>query len=191
MYRKILTPQEAARQLRFAADTLDVCGDKFAIKVTKIAQTAFLSNFTHESFTDDNGHTEKWAALSNFTLKRRRKYGTQNNGILVDTGILKRSIRLENLGMPGKKAVYTDPIKFRSYPRKGDDKHTRRRIASQRHPRHNRNFCYAGIHNDPPEGKVYKGTHTPLIKRQFMGHTKLVHDQLVYLEKTVLLKNMP
>lgn len=188
-YKHNLTPEEVVFQLNRAVDKLNTNKENFVINVMKAAQKSFKHNFATKQFEEDTGEVLRWARLRPFTSKRRiNVYHTDPADILVDTGILRRSIEIMGNGSKSKVSINTTRFMTNWHPL--DSTRIRRQIAHQKKTRKHENFCYAGIHNDPPND-YYFGTHTKLVQRKFMGHSAEMKAKIFKLGEEILLKDMP
>jgi len=140
---------------------------QFEVKLAKEAVDVFQRSFVEHKFRDYG--SQRWQPLAPYTVKRRRKFGTNPNNILVDTGTLKRSIH--QVGESGR--VITDPKMFGT---------------ARRH----KGVCYAGVHNDPAYFGAYNyasRTHQ-VVRRQFMGHSSYLKEKGWELSRLLFFEEM-
>ncbi len=121
---------------------------KFEVDMAKAAVEVFRKSFDQKKFR--TWGSTAWKPLAPFTVRQRRKFGTDPSKILVDTGTLKRSIK----AVPNEGKVITDPSAY---------------TGARRH----KGVCYAGIHNDPKYfGAINVSARNHVVpQRQFMGHS--------------------
>jgi len=150
-----VTMEQAAMHLRnIASRKIKVQALTFEVKLAKEAVEVFKRSFLENKFR--NYGSQPWKKLSPYTIKQRRKFGTNPNHILRDTGTMMKSIQV----VDGKGLVRTNPNAYGT-------------------SRRNQGVCYAGIHNDP---KFFGATniaarnhHVP--QRQFMGHSSYLREE--------------
>ncbi len=121
----------------------------FEVDMAKIAERRFKDSFLSQKFRTRGA--EPWPKLSPYTIKNRRRFHTNPNKKLVDTGTLRNSIR----ALDGQGVVITDPKAFQN---------------SRRH----KGFCYAGVHNAGIINRYNPRTGSRIgviPQRQFMGHS--------------------
>lgn len=126
----------------------------FEVKMAKEAAEVFQRSFVDNKFRDYG--SKLWKPLAPYTVKQRRKHGTNPNNILYDTGTMKRSIH----AIDGKGIVRTDPTMYGT---------------ARRH----KGVCYAGIHNDPDffGAKNVAANNHQVAQRQFMGHSSYMRNE--------------
>jgi len=126
----------------------------FEVKLAKEAVEVFKRSFLENKFR--NYGSQPWKKLSPYTIKQRRKFGTNPNHILRDTGTMMKSIQI----VDGKGLVRTNPNAYGT-------------------SRRNQGVCYAGIHNDPQffgaTNIAARNHHVP--QRQFMGHSSYLREE--------------
>lgn len=140
------------RQLQISVHQLMLNAEYFRIAVGHRAMKVFQNSFRYKRFYASQ--SQKWAALSSYTLRKRAKRGT-GELILREYKDLYNSIKIEE-NSNGRTRIFTDIVP-------ADSAHHKKRSV-----------CYAGYHN---EGKGTYGNGwgrhkpKPYIRRQFMGHS--------------------
>lgn len=139
---------QLTRHFDICAYQIGVQADNFRIMLGHRAQKVFQESFTKQKLNTRG--SEKWQALSEYTIKKRKRRGTDGK-ILKEYGDLHDSIKVEENVGPKTTRVYTDVVPI-----------------NENHKKYH-SICYAGYHN---EGEGHYGhTQKAYIKRQFMGHS--------------------
>ena len=135
----------------------------FEVEAGKAAQKEFKLSFVMKKF-NSSGSTA-W--------EPRSKNNSAHHPLMVETASLKNSIVWKHMGDPSNPTgvlVYTDPNGF---------------AFTNRH----QGFCFAAVHNGP--NKFRRGAVKNMPRRQFMGYSSEVKDDLLKLSKTTIFKGFP
>lgn len=163
------------RHLRIVIHQVTLNAEHFRIAVGYRAMKVFQDSFRYRKF--HSAGSTKWAPLSKFTLKKRKKRGTANKGgILEEYGDLRKSIDINenytgNTTSGKVTRIYTKQVE-----------------ANANHYK-KRTLCYAGLHNNPQPGETYGrwgNPPKPYIQRQFMGHSTYIEAFALSKMKTYL-----
>ena len=152
-----ITPKQVVAQWRNLPHKFQVNLWNFEVKAGKAAQEGFQKSFDIKKF-NSSGSTI-WAS--------RSKHSKATHPLMVETGSLKKSIKWKHAGdrsSPSGVVVYTDPNGF---------------TRTNAH----RGFCYAAVHNGPD--KYRRGRVRNMPRRQFMGYSTEVKDELIKLSKII------
>lgn len=129
----------------------------FEVAAGKAAQSIFRDSFKLKRFNSNDG--EGWAPRSE---KNHRKHP-----LMFETGSLYTSIKWKHLGKndsPSGVSIYTDPNGFTN---------------TKRH----QGFCYAAVHNGPSRFRTGAVRNMP--RRQFMGHSSVLKEELIKLSPLI------
>lgn len=152
------------KQWQHLPHQFDVNLNNFEVLAGKMAVEQFQKSFTLHRFNSDG--ESAWQARSPNTYVPKGKH----QPLLIDTGALRDSIKYEVSKNKSKVRVYTDPNGFAETS-------------------HHQGFCYAAVHNGPSEFR--RGDVANMPRRQFMGYSTVVEDNLSELVRTELLKHFP
>ncbi len=153
----VLTPKQFVAQWRNLPHKFQVNLWNFEVKAGKAAKEAFQDSFDMKRLNSSG--SSLWPA--------RSKYTKGGHPLLVDTGSLKNSIKWKHAGdrsNPSGVVVYTDPNGFN-----GTSSH--------------QGFCYAAVHNGPQRFRT--GVMRNMPRRQFMGYSTVVKDELLKLSSMI------
>ena len=160
--------------LKIAIRQVTLNAEHFRIAVGYRAMKVFQDSFKRQQF--HSAGTTKWAPLSKFTLKKRKKRNIKSKKILHEYGDLRNSIEM-NENYTGNTTsgkitrIYTKQVE-----------------ANADHYK-KRTLCYAGLHNSPQPGETYGrwgNPPKPYIQRQFMGHSTYIEAFALSKMKTYL-----
>lgn len=164
--------KEWMRQIQLSLHQLQVQAEYFRIAVGYRAQKVFQDSFRFQKFYSEQG--QRWASLSAYTLKKRKKRGT-SGPILREYGDLLQSIKLEeNTNVASNvmgTRIYTDKVP-------AEPSHHKKRT-----------ICYAGWHNEGEGtyGKGIKGRPPKhYVQRQFIGHSSHILSFAQKIQKRYL-----
>lgn len=156
---KAITPKQVVAQWRNLPHKLSVNLWNFEVKAGKAAQETFKDSFDLKRFNSRGSTT--WAS--------RSKWSKAKHPLMVETGSLQKSIKWKHIGSKGTPAgvtIYTDPNGF---------SHTKR----------HRGFCYAAVHNAPSSLGTRRGRVRNMPRRQFMGHSSVLQEELKKLSPMI------
>lgn len=159
-----ITPQRFVAQWEHASHWFDLNLYNFEVRAGETAVKQFQKSFQLQRFNSKGEGT--WAPRSKNTYVPKGK----GQPILIDTGSLRASIKSEVSKTKSEVKVYTDPNGFSN-------------TSSHQ------GFCYAAVHNGPSEFR--RGSVANMPRRQFMGYSTVVKDELNELVRTELLKHFP
>lgn len=154
---KVLTPKQVVAQWRHLPHKFQVNLWNFEVKAGKAAQEIFQGSFDMKKFNSSDGSA--WPA--------RSPSSKGGHPLMVDTGSLKNSIKWKHAGEksnPSGVIVYTDPNGFNDTTR-------------------HQGFCYAAVHNGPQSFRT--GAMSKMPRRQFMGYSSVVKDELIDLSSVI------
>lgn len=156
---KVITPKQLVAQWRHLPHKLSVNLWNFEVKAGKAAQETFQESFDIKRFNSRGGTT--WAS--------RSKWSKAKHPLMVETGSLQKSIKWKHLGDKGAPAgvtIFTDPNGFT-------------------HTKSHRGFCYAAVHNAPASLGTRRGRVKNMPRRQFMGHSTVLQEELKKLSPMI------
>lgn len=158
-----MTLRQFAAQWRDLPHKFQVNLWNFEVKAGKAAKEEFQRSFDMKRFNSSN--SALWAS--------RSKYSQATHPLMVETGSLQKSIKWKHIGdknSPTGVLVYTDPNGFD-------------------HTNSHQGFCYAAVHNGPKKYRKKSVRNMP--RRQFMGYSTVVDDELKKLSSIEIFKGFP
>ena len=155
----VITPQQMVAQWRHLPHKFQVNLWNFEVKAGKAAVNIFKESFDIKRFNDSG--SSPWQPRS---VKSKKTHP-----LMTETFSLKQSIKWKHMGARGMSSgvtIYTDPNGFQ---------HTAR----------HRGFCYAAVHNSPSSLGMRRGSVKNMPRRQFMGHSGVLKEELKKLSVVI------
>lgn len=152
-----ISPYRFAAQWQGAIHKLRLNLWNFEVRAGKAAKEGFQESFAIKRFNSSGSST--WAS--------RSKNSKATHPLMVETASLKNSIKWKHMGTqnsPSGVLVYTDPDGFSN---------------TKKH----QGFCYAAVHNGP--NSFRRGRVRNMPRRQFMGYSTEVKDELIKLSSVI------
>lgn len=149
---KQVTPKQMVVQWRNLPHKFQVNLWNFEVKAGKAATEIFQESFNLKRFNSRGA--APWAA--------RSKHSKAKHPLMTETYSLKKSIKWKHLGdksSPSGVTIFTDPNGFT-------------------HTKSHKGFCFAAVHNAPASLGTRRGRVKNMPRRQFMGDSSVLREEL-------------
>lgn len=156
---KPITPKQVVAQWRTIPHKFQVNLWNFEVKAGKAAVEVFQKSFELKRFNSRN--STPWAARS---IRSKATHP-----LMTETYSLKNSIKWKHLNdksSPSGVTIFTDPKGF---------------MRTNSH----RGFCYAAVHNAPAALGTRRGRVRNMPRRQFMGDSSVLSEELKKLSAVI------